>query len=289
LNFDKDMIWSGVFFTSEIEFTNFYEMEIQYAFNPETINNRGTRGGPLMLTPSGWELDFMLHSDSRKSLVLFLNSMNYFHPYYGKSQEIELELQWKPASNISLMFGPSMMWDETYAQWVDVFTDVQSSTYGKRYVFAQMDQVEFAASIRLNWTFTPKMSFQLFLQPLISAGNYHHFKELARAKSYDFNVYGSDASTIDLKDDVYTVDPDGPGLAPAFEFSNPDFNYSSIRANAVLRWEYLPGSTLYFVWTQSRAMETGSGQFQFEQSMHDLRQIDPDNILMIKVNYWMNF
>ena len=289
LNFDKDVVWSGLFFTSEIEFTNFYEMELQYAYNPQTISNRSTRGGPLMLTPSGWEVDFSIRSDERKPLVLMLESMNYFRPYYSKSQEIQIELQWKPASNISLNFGPRMMWDNNFAQWVDVFTDASSSTYGKRYVFAEMDQVEFAASIRLNWTFSPKLSFQMYLQPLISAGNYHHFKELARTKSYDFNVYGRGASTIDLEDNVYTVDPDGSGAVPIFEFSNPDFNYSSLRANAVLRWEYLPGSTLYLVWTQSRTQESENGRFRFEQSMHDLRQIDPDNIFMIKMNYWMNF
>jgi hypothetical protein len=242
-----------------------------------------------MLNPHGWELDFMVHSDSRKPLVLFFESMNYFHPAYGKSQQVEFELQWKPASNISLNLGPSVMWEEPYAQWVDVFSDAYSNTYGKRYVFAEMDQIEFAASIRLNWTFTPTMSFQLYMQPLISAGNYHHFKELARARSYDFNQYGRGTSTITLQDDVYTVDPDGAGPAGEFVFSNPDFNYSSIRANAVVRWEYMPGSTLYLVWTQSRTMETGTGQFQFEQSMHDLRQMSPDNIFMVKMNYWMNF
>ncbi len=164
-----------------------------------------------------------------------------------------------------------------------------ASTYGQRYVFATMHQTEFSAGLRLNWTFTPQLSFQLYMQPLISAGDFHDFKELARKKSYNFNHYGQNGSTIDLHDGTYTVDPDGDGPAGILEFSDPDFNYNSLRANAVLRWEYLPGSTFYLVWTQSRSFEAESGRFRFEQSLEDLRQVNPDNIFMVKMNYWLNW
>src|SRR5439155_24423077 len=92
-------------------------------------------------------------------------------------------------------------------------------------VFASLRQTELSAGVRLNWSYSPTLSLQLYAQPLISAGKYDDFRRPARPRSYDFD------STA----------------APY----NPDFNFKSLRGNAVLRWEYLPGSTLYFVWTQS--------------------------------------
>ena len=143
-------------------------------------------------------------------------------------------------------------------------------------------------NIRLNWTFTPQLSLQLFVQPLISAGTYRQFREVGRPRSYDFNTYGTGASTISESGGTFTVDPDGPGPASPFTFSDPDFNLKSFRGNAVLRWEYLPGSTLYLVWTQTRYQSDVLGDFQFNRSVRELVDIRPDNIFMIKLSYWWN-
>ncbi len=288
-DFDYNITWAGIFSVADITFSNYYFTELVFAYNPETINNRRTRGGPLTINPPGWEADFFLRSDDRKPWVLEISANMYTRWAEDNQRQIELEFEWKPLSNVLLSFEPGMMWNKIYTQWIDKFSDPYSSTYDQRYVFATMHQTEFSAGLRLNWTFTPQLSFQLYMQPLISAGNFFDFKELARKKSYDFNHYGQNGSTIDLHDGTYTVDPDGNGPAGAFEFSDPDFNFNSLRANAVLRWEYLPGSTFYLVWTQSRSFETESGRFKFERSLEDLQHVNPDNIFMVKLNYWLNW
>ena len=71
-----------------------------------------------------------------------------------------------------------------------------------------------------------------------------------------------------------------------------------LRSNAVFRWEWRPGSTLFLVWQQTRAGEfTGSdpdapldrvGNFDFGRDAGDLFELHPDNILMVKVSYWLN-
>jgi len=78
-------------------------------------------------------------------------------------------------------------------------------------------------------------------------------------------------------------------LAESIEIGNPDFNVRSLRGNAVLRWEYLPGSVIYFVWTQTRSEAEEIGEFRFEESMTKMVSAEPDNIFMIKVTYWLNF
>jgi hypothetical protein len=128
----------------------------------------------------------------------------------------------------------------------------------------------------------------MYVQPLISVGEYTAGKELARPKSYQFATYGTGGSTIARQGDDYTVDPDGGGPAVPFSFSNPDFNFKSLRGSAVLRWEYVPGSTMYLVWTQQRIDESYPGEFKFGRDVRHLLQSQPDNIFLIKLSYWAN-
>jgi hypothetical protein len=196
-------------------------------------------------------------------------------------------------SNLSLTVGPSLTRNRSGAQWVGSYPDPAASrTYGTRYVFADFNQTELSANIRLDWTFTPQMSLQLFAQPLISSGGYANFKEFHTPRTFDFRVYGTDGSAIKtVRDDAgeisgFEVDADGPGPAVAYAFSNPDFSYKSLRGNAVLRWEFRPGSRLYLVWTQSRSDSEPMGEFQFNRSLSRLWQARPDNIFMLKFTYW---
>jgi hypothetical protein len=163
-------------------------------------------------------------------------------------------------------------------------------TFGSRYVFGDYFQKMLSSNIRLDWTFTSRLSLQLYLQPLLAVGRYDHFKELARPKKYEYNLFGEDGSTISYSDsdEEYSVDPDGPGPAPVFSFENPDFNLKSLRGTIVLRWEYLPGSILYFVWTQNRADEANPGDFNFRRDMGDLFTAPGDNIFLIKISFRWN-
>jgi hypothetical protein len=70
-------------------------------------------------------------------------------------------------------------------------------------------------------------------------------------------------------------------------FDNPDFTYLSLRSNAVLRWEYLPGSTVFFVWQHGRSEETNRGEFNLRSGVSDLFHADATNTFLVKVNYWL--
>jgi hypothetical protein len=55
----------------------------------------------------------------------------------------------------------------------------------------------------------------------------------------------------------------------------------------VLRWEYRPGSTVFLVWTQSRSSEETVGDFRFRRDRAALFDARPDNVFLVKVNYWL--
>ena len=80
-------------------------------------------------------------------------------------------------------------------------------------------------------------------------------------------------------------EPDGPGTLNAFQVDNPDFNFKSLRGTVVLRWEYHPGSVLYFVWTQNRADYANPGDLSFGRDLGNLVRARGDNIFMLKATY----
>ena len=212
-------------------------------------------------------------SDSRKAWVAEVSTGTY-QSEQGRSWYVSPSLELRLASSVSLSFGPQVSWETTPVQYVTQYDDsTATATFGRRYVFASFKATEFSAAIRFNWTFNPKLSLQFYGQPLISAGDYAAYKALARPRSFEFNHWNDGTSSFD---------------STTFTPPNPDFNFKSLRGNAVLRWEYLPGSTMYLVWTQSREDVQNTGQFSFGPSMSRLGSAAPTNIFMIKVTYWWN-
>ena len=273
-DWDGNINWSGVFHFGFVQFLNYYSLSWNAAYNPWTVNNRRTRGGPLTLNPPGYQLNLNMNSDGRKPFTVGVFTGTYYRSAADMSWWLGTELQYRPAPNVSVSIEPNVSLGKEPAQYIEAYADpAAAATFGRRYVFASLGQTELSAGIRMNWTFTPKLSLQLYAQPLVSAGNYGTFKALARPRTYDFAVWNDGTSSFDST--TYT---------PA----NLDFNFKSLRGNAVLRWEYLPGSTLYLVWTQSREDFENTGQFSFGPSLRRLGRAKPDNILMAKVTYWWN-
>ena len=270
-DWDGDVTWTGVFQYGNLQLLNYYEMGWNLAYNPETVNDRRTRGGPLSLNQPGYQVDVYGNTDGRKAVVLSLSGGTY-QSVQDHSSYVSASLSLRPASNVSLSVGPQYSWERTPVQYVTQYADSTATlTFGNRYVFAGLRANELSAAIRLNWTFTPKLSLQFYGQPLISAGAYSDFKALARPKRFAFDGWNDGTSSFD---------------STTFTPPTPDFNFKSLRGNAVLRWEYLPGSTLYLVWTQSREDVENTGAFRLGPSISRLTRSQPDNIFMVKFTYW---
>ena len=288
-DFGGNKFYEGWLLSAQGVFPNFWNFNAMFAYNPETMSNTLTRGGPRALTPWGYQVDFQLATDSRRPIVLESQMTTYQQPGASHSFTGQVILRWKPRSNFSLSVGPGYTLEGNEIQWVTRVQDAaMTSTYGTRYIFGRIDQKVLSAEIRLNWTFTPKLTMQAYLQPFVAVGRYDRFKELARPRAYAYNIYGEGGSTIQFADGRTSVDQDGDGPAPAFAFGNPDFNMKSLRGTIVLRWEYHPGSLLYFVWTQNRADYAHPGDQQLRRDLADLLTAPGDNIFLLKVSYRWN-
>ena len=168
-------------------------------------------------------------------------------------------------------------------QYVTTVDDATNTAFGgERYVFSSLVQKTLSMDTRLAITFTP------------NSGDYSEFKEFNAPRQLRKTVYGRDRGTISATTDAgglvtgYTVDPDGTGPAAPFSFDNPSFDARSLIGNVVYRWEYRPGSTLYLVWTQSRSDDlTDVGTLDFARDRRALFSTHPDNIFLVKLNWWL--
>jgi hypothetical protein len=187
---------------------------------------------------------------------------------------------------VAISIGPAFDHSESRAQYVTAVSDPTATAfYGRRYVFADLTQKTVSMDTRLNFTFSPTLTLEVFAQPLLVSGRFTNFKEFVAPRVLDKRVYDD----VSEAGDVVTVDPDGAGPAASFTFDQPDFTFRSLRGNAVLRWEYRPGSTLYLVWTQSRASEEVLGDLQFRRDVDALFQAPAENVFLIKASYWLGW
>jgi len=285
-DFDGNSTWAGVFAEGFTEFSNNYSWDYGGAYNPQTVNGRGTRGGPLMVNEPGYELFTYFDTDGKRPLFYFVNFYTYMQPDADSyNWNVDPGVEIKPASNVGISVGPGFARSKDTSAFVDIYDDpTATATYGRRYVFAHSDQTTLSANIRLNWAFSPRLSLQFFGQPYFTTASYSNYRELARPRSYEFVDYGTQGSTYDPV--TFTADPDGAGPAAPIDIGNRSFNYRSLRGNAVLRWEYMPGSTLFLVWTQMREDEETIGDFALRRSANALFDARPDNIFLAKLTYY---
>jgi len=196
----------------------------------------------------------------------------------------------KPAANVFIQLSPTYSRDESDAQYVTAVPDpTATSFYGTRYVFGFVRTRTVSLDTRLNWTFTPDLTLQLYAQPFVASGRYSSFREFAAPRTIRKLVYGRDAGTIgyDPVSATYTVDPDADGPAAPFTFDDPDFTTTSLRGTAVVRWEYRPGSTLFLVWTQERSGYDPDGSLGLGSARTVMFREPPTNVFQVKVTYWL--
>lgn len=283
--FDGTRTGTGIWSNNRATWRNFTSSWIGVFATTAATDVRATRGGPRMTRPATFELFGGWESDGRKALTYGVNGFHHWGSQgSGDTWGGGVSLAWRPASNVNLAVAPNYRHSRSGWQYLRAVTDpLATATFGRRYVFGELDQHTLSADLRASWIFSPTLSLELFAQPLVSSGRYTGIRELRAPGSFDFLRYGEEGSTVDRASGM--VDPDGAGPAAAFAVGQPDFTFASLRGNAVLRWEYQPGAALFLVWAQDRAMQEAAGDFRPGRSFDALFEGGGRNVFMLKASY----
>ena len=209
-----------------IEFPNYWRIRSFTIIHPSVYDDRLTRGGPVVVRDGYKYGQVEVSTDARRRAVFDVNvsgSTGVGGP--AKSFSVSPGLALKPAANVFIQVSPTANYDETTAQYVTAIADPTAIAFGgTRYVFSYIRTRILSLDTRLNWTFSPALTLQVFAQPFFASGDYREFREFAAPKTARKLDYGTDIGTIsyDAAAGTYTVDPDGAGPAAPFTFANPE-------------------------------------------------------------------
>jgi hypothetical protein len=248
--------------------------------NTGGLNPSLLRGGPGLRTEAslnGWA---GVNSDGRRDLQVSLNhNWNVRPSSDSRTQGVSGNLRWRPSERATIRGGPFVSVRDEDRQWVGRIRAGGED----HYLFGRMEQTTVGMTARLDLAVTPTLSLQLYGQPFVSSQGFDEWKQVVSpgARRYEDRFAPVEATR---DGSVYRADLNGDGELETF--GAPDFRVGQFRSNAVLRWEYRPGSALFLVWSQSRDDVTGDGRFDLGDGMSGLFDRAPENVLMVKLSYW---
>ena len=262
-------------------FTNNWGVDFGAAHKPRIFSNSILRGGPRWRFSKENFQFFFVGSDQRKK---FNGVIGMIHSQAEEDNfsliKFESELNYQPTNALNISVAPEYSLSKSKTQYV---TQPNEST---RYVLGSIDNQTLSASVRVDYTINPNLSIQYYGQPFISRGRYKDFKYVTNAvadRLHDrFQNYNT--AQISMNNDVYAIDENFDGTID-YSFDNPDFSFVQFNSNLVLRWEYIPGSELFLVWSQGVTANVSVMDDLFEGFESGILDQRPQNIFLLKATY----
>ena len=284
-DFGMNNKYSGTNINANTRFKNQWSYSVGLNRDFAQRSNNILRGGPSMLLPGGNNIWSSLSTDYSRKFSAGV-SFNLFKGDESSDdfRNLNLRLTWTPMNALNISVLPFYSKYNTMLQYIET-NNMQGDT---RYIFASLDQETIGLPVRINYGITPDLTIQYYGQPFISAGKYTQYKMITDPKADDYQSRFRNFSEAQLRynsdNEAFDVDEDLNGTVD-YSFDKPDFNAFYFISNLVIRWEYLPGSSVYLVWSQKRSDNQSLGNFRPGPDMEHLSTIYPQNVFLIKVSY----
>ncbi|WP_108866531.1 DUF5916 domain-containing protein [Aquimarina aquimarini] len=267
----------------EINYKNNWWTEANFIHKPRIFTNTILRGGPRWRFSQENIGVLFFGSDRRKKFNFVMGHVNSWTRQNNFSfKRYVLRLNYQPFNSLSVSLNPEFEQNPNKTQYVtkEDFNGVS------RYITANIDQQTLSASLRLNYSINPNLTIQYYGQPFISRGRYKDFNYVNNSIANDLNdrVTLFDQNQISFADDTYSVDEDRNGVVD-YTFDNPDFSFVQFRSNLVVRWEYIPGSEIFLVWSQGITGDGDSSNHLFRGLNNQILDKQPENTFLIKATY----
>jgi hypothetical protein len=269
------VLGNGVNHNNHIQWKNFMWTHIGFNLNDyvTSFSDRAARGGPAVRLSPSQSFWSGIESDSRRQVTGSLwaggGKSDEGRSFYGY---VEPSINFRLSSRFSASLGAGYNRNGDAWQFYSQYGVAGSDT--THYTFARLDQTTVSMNSRLNFTATPNLSFQFYAQPYESKGTYADQIEIANARADKFA-------------DRFKSYQNNNGVFDGF-------NFRQFNSNAVVRYEYRPGSTLFVVWQQGRnnyltPSDPGyEGSYSFRRDYGSVFADHPNNTFLVKWSYWLN-
>ncbi len=266
-----------------VNWKNNWWSEIGAAHKPRIFTNTFLRGGPRWSYNEENYIFLFSGTDQRKKLsfsggtVQSRATQDNFSVY-----RYEVNSRYQPFNNLSLSLGIDYEESPSKTQYVS-----QGDFNGTaRYILGAIDQETLSATLRVNYSINPNLTIQYYGQPFIFSADFSEFNYVNDAVAEDLNdrITNYTTSQIRLENGEYRVDEDRDGVID-YSFGDPDFAFVQFRSNLVLRWEYIPGSEIFLVWSQG-VTGVGDPSNSFSSIVdNQLLSQKPQNTFLLKATY----
>ncbi len=243
-----------------VRFMNFWQVVGGGWRTFEAFDDLDTRGGPPILRPGNTGTFYRFNSDSRKAWSVGFYGNRFWNDAGSGGGTYSPYFSLQPSDRLQASFSLNYNYADDPAQWIQNSDTNADGVIDHVYGTLERDVVD--VTIRTTYAFTRDLTVQTYLQPFVAVGDYGNIRRLAQPKSFEFD--------------------------PVTIATNPDFNSKSLRGNVVMRWEYKPGSTLFFVWYLSQADFSRPGDFSAMRDLGSAFGANATHIFMVKASYWLN-
>jgi len=266
-----------------VNFKNNWFGNLGFNYRPISHSNTALRGGPRLRSSTFVNFWNNIGTDNRKKVRFSIshnggkavdNSFNFYN--------IRPSVSYQPMNSLQISLTPSYNINNDKLQFVDNI-EVGNET---KYINAKIEQRTLSMSLRINYTINPNLTIQYWGQPFVSRGRYSNFKSVIDAQANNFEnrfvQYSNSQITLDNDNGIYTVIEDNN---TAFSFDKPDFSFVEFRSNLVVRWEYIPGSEIFLVWSQGVTGDGDPANDLFRNLDNQILGQEKDNTFLIKATY----
>ncbi|MBN1925198.1 MAG: carbohydrate binding family 9 domain-containing protein [Prolixibacteraceae bacterium] len=259
------------------QFLNRWSINTHACHFPESTDTKQLRGGPSMKMPSKTHATLQIGSDGSKR---FSASLYGFYEWGGENSLSQFtfhpSINYHPIDALRISLSGLFTTNRNELQYVDKTYLAQQPVY----ILGEINQQTLSATFRIDYIITPELSIQYYGSPFVSVGSYSDYKIITDPlnDSYDSRFRSFQPVFKDINNNF--SDEGG--------FYNPDFSFTQFRSNLVFRWEYLPGSKLYLVWSNEQTNYQNEAGKTIDEVMNNFGNAFANNLFLLKLNYWFS-
>ena len=270
---------------SDAMLKNNWNVVLSAIYKPVNYSNSILQGGPRFRYSEDFFKSVSVTSDSRKKLrysIAVFNNRGKTNSF--SYSELNFGLNYQPIDAFVVSVNPVLSSNKNKLQYISQ-TNV---TTEPRYITANMNQDTFSASVRFDFNINPNFTIQYYGQPFISKGKYNQFNKVTdpSAEYYKdrISLFSENQIGFNETKNTYDIDEDTNGTVD-YSISNPDFSFVQFRSNLVARWEYIPGSEIFLVWSQGITSNGNPNENLFTELDSQILGRKPTNTFLIKMTY----
>lgn len=266
-----------------VHFNNLWQMRLNLRKNFNLFDSRELRGGPMLYKGSYNSVQYSLQSNTAKKIYFLLSPLLTWssgNNYYGSSYLVHL--QWQINNRLSIVSRTIFSTNTDNNKYAGRVTDAEKRV---QYMVGEICRNTISSTLRLEYYLSPEISIQYYGNPYVSVGSYTNFRQVENGSARAISNRYTSLQVTPQSNGRYLVSKNGTLL---YNIKNPDFNYQEFRSNLVGRWEFKPGSTLYLVWTNTRAAYSSQIGQSVWKSFGDIGKVKSENVFMVKLSYWFS-